>query len=370
LHNIRERSKSNPFLLLGLNDNILIFDMTKNKIKIVERAGGLVETNSSSSHALSICSEPENYAKPGDPEFDLDIRDNILYVPERDDFGWEYEKSNSCQTKLQYVCAIVFESYKPLHSQKEPTRLKRLLKKYLGVKDIVFEWEKTYLENYKYKDADHYLGSPSIDHQSYSEAREEILESNKTILDFIFNKKSWYFGGNDNSDNPRGYYIEMSKSGELLGYSDREENSTVSIFFSGDLGRVDFRVNMFSPDNRETKNSVGIATMIRNTNSRFLFDTIVYDPADEKFKIVDNYRVSPEGSFRVMTDFIDKNNKCFVVFLNAEGEEEYLAVLKNLYDNKVKNPDQADILKKIGEKNKMLVPVKLVSDEFGEIFVP
>lgn len=347
--------------------------MIKNKVKIVERAGWLAETNSSSSHALSICSEPDFYAKPGDPEFDLDIRDGILYVPNRiEDFGWEYEKSNSCQTKLQYVCGLVFHSYQQLYKQKEPKRLELILKNYLGIKKIVFEWEKDYIENYKSKEFDpDYLGSPEIDHQSYSESREEILESNKTIIDFIFNKKSWYFGGNDNSSAPDGYYSELSKSGrQVCEETSTEDNATATLLFGGTLGNVDFRINLYSSDRRISINDPDLIGKINAFDNIRLLDNIVYSP-EKGFVITgddNNILKSRSNSyFRVQFDYLDKNNKCFVVFLNSSGEEEYMTLLKKKMDTSI---DMREIAENIGRMNKILVPVKLVSDEFGEIFVP
>ena len=345
--------------------------MIKNKIKIVERAGWLAETNSSSSHALSICSEPDFYAKPGDPEFDLDIRDGVLYIPNRiDDFGWNYEKSNSCQTKLQYVCGLMFHSYQQLYKQKEPKRLELILKNYLGIKKIVFEWEKDYIENYKSNGFDpNYLGSPEIDHQSYSESREEILESNKTIIDFIFNKKSWYFGGNDNSSAPEGYYNELSKSGRQV-YNDLtgESNATVTLMFGGSLNNVDFRVNLYYSNGRRTINDPEIIEKINEFDDIGLLNSIEYSLGAKDFIIRAHITRKEDDYFSAMFDYIDKNNKCFVVFLNKSGEEEYLNYLKK--NCNYANIDMADLIKHISDNNKISVPVKIVSDEFGEIFVP
>ena len=345
--------------------------MIKNKIKIVERAGWLAETNSSSSHALSICGEPDFYAKPGDPEFDLDIRDGILYVPNRiEDFGWDYEKSNSCQTKLQYVCGLMFNNYQPLHKQKEPKRLELILKNYLGVKKVVFEWEKDYLDRYKTGEKPDYMCSPEIDHQSYSDSKEEITESNKTIIDFIFNKKSWFFGGNDNSDAPDGYYSELSKNGRQVYEDSTEDNATVTLLFGGTLGNVDFRINLYSSDRRVSINDPDLIGKINAFDNIRLLDNIVY--SSEKGFVVtgdDNNipRSRSNSYFRVQFDYLDKNNKCFVVFLNSSGEEEYMKLLKNRMNTPI---DMREIAENIGRMNKILVPVKLVSDEFGEIFVP
>lgn len=351
--------------------------MKDNKIRLVERAGGLAETNSSSSHALSICSTPDTFAKPGDPEFDLDIRDNILYVPERiDDFGWEYEKSNSCQTKLQYVCGLVFNNWNSLHIQKAPKKLVVLLKKYLGVDDVVFEWEENYKKHYKENQSggdvgDTYLSCPEIDHQSRSESMEEILENNTTILNFIFNKNSWYFGGNDNSDAPDGYYKEMSISGSLFGEDDEMINATVSIVFGGSLGRVDFRVNMYSDRESLTADSAGIVRMIENSDGFGLFKCIGYNKDKAEFEIIENLMKPSSSAYSANCDFIDENNKCYLVYVNSDGSLELINAIKE-DRNKKGGPKMTtrDLVNHISEKNRLFVPVQLVSDEFGEIYVP
>jgi len=349
--------------------------MKNDKIKLVERAGGLVETNSSSSHALSICSIPDTLAKPGDPEFDLDIQDGVLYIPERPDtFGWEYEKSNSCQTKLQYVCGLVFNSWRELHVQKAPKRLEILLKKYLGVDKVVFEWEENYKRHFKEysKNEEVYLSCPEIDHQSRSESMEEILESNTTILNFIFNKNSWYFGGNDNSDAPAGYYREMSIGGSLFGDEDEMPNATVSLMFGGSLGRVDFRVNMFSEREGLTAGSIGLIRMIENSDGFGLLKYINYSPDKSDFEVVDLMKSSSLG-YSPDCDFIE-NGKCYLVYVNREGSTELMNAIKEDRGKKRKKGDPEitakELVDHISEKNRLFIPVQLVSDEFGEIYVP
>lgn len=352
--------------------------MKNDKIKLVERAGGLVETNSSSSHALSICSAQDTVAKPGDPEFDLDIRDNVLYVPERPDtFGWEYEKSNSCQTKLQYVCGLVFNNWRELHVQKAPKRLEVLLKKYLGVDRVVFEWEEKYKKHYKAGKTDEereeevYLSCPEIDHQSRSESMEEILESNTTILNFIFNKNSWYFGGNDNSDSPDGYYREMSIDGSLFGDEEEMINATVSLVFGGSLGKVDFRVNMYSEREGLSPGSAGIIRMIENSDGFGLFKYIGYNKDKAEFEILDLMKTS--SAYSANCDFVDENNKCFLVFVNQEGATELISAIKEDRNSKKKKGSEMtaiELVNHISEENRLFIPVQLVSDEFGEIYVP
>jgi hypothetical protein len=80
------------------------------RIRLIKRVG-MPETNSSSSHAISINMGPD-LIMPGDPRFNLEIKDNILIVPvykssERyggSTFGQASDKYCDPRTKLQYIC--------------------------------------------------------------------------------------------------------------------------------------------------------------------------------------------------------------------------------------------------------------------------
>ena len=332
--------------------------MKNNEIKFVVRAGGLVETNSSSSHALSICSEPSEYVHPGDIDFDLDIRDGVLYIPCRDDdFGWEYEKSNSCLTKLQYVCALFFNSWEPLSRQKKPKKLETLLKRYLKVRKVVFEWETKYKQEGARRDPDKdvYIYCPSIDHNSYSESYDEIMESNDTIIDFIFNRNSWYFGGNDNSEAPSGYYAEMKSDNHI-------PNGTVSIDFPP-IGRVDFRIDLFYSDPySKPTNELEIINKIREFDDVGLFDRIYYF----------------DGAFRLATErFHDVSADAYTYLFEYRSKEDgkvriaYVRGGFNRYNKKImdllNSGDYDVVLSSIGSDNYVEAEVSIVSDEFGKL---
>ena len=270
--------------------------MKTNTIREVIRAGGLIETNSSSSHALVICDDVRSFAKPGDKEFDLDIRDGVLYVPAGKDFGWEYEKSNSCSVKLQYTCALFFNNYRPLHTQKIATKLERLLKNFLGVTKVVFEWEEEYIEQMKEDGekvrtnfGEYCLSCPTIDHQSVEDAQESILENNNSIINFIFNKKSWWYGGNDNSSEAGGgFYSEMY-------YEDKNsEEDVISVEF-GNLGRFDFLVNLENCVSRRV-------TMLNDTTAPDLYSEI---KSSTIIPILDSIKYSSETKQFFFQDLTD-----------------------------------------------------------------
>ena len=64
--------------------------MNEKRLKIVRRIG-MPETNSSSSHAVSISMNPVSLITPGDKDWDIEITDDgILKIPGGKDFGIKY----------------------------------------------------------------------------------------------------------------------------------------------------------------------------------------------------------------------------------------------------------------------------------------
>jgi len=210
--------------------------MIKNKIKIVKK--GIIETNSSSSHSLTL--GKNNFIKPGDKEWDINIKDRILYIPTCKDFGWEYFKFNSCQQKLQYLSGLFFyDGDISISAQKEMRKLKSLLCKVFDIDDVIFEWVEDYKKNNLKEEMDMENFNPMyadfcpicVDHES-RDLKDEIIETEDTLKSFLFSRDSWVFGGNDSSDVPNGFFKEEKQS--IL-------NATASIDFPG-LGRIDFRI--------------------------------------------------------------------------------------------------------------------------------
>ena len=154
---------------------------------------GVFETNSSSSHSISIAT--------ADKQFVLDTS----FMPEEDgvlrlyggEFGWEWNKINDSNTKANYcaVCAID-DDYKS-------DMLIEVLQEQTGAKDVEFAFNKEGYGNY-------------IDHQSY-DVPLEAFKSKETLRNFIFNLNSWLFTGNYNSSQPRSYYfVDEYRDGKVI----------------------------------------------------------------------------------------------------------------------------------------------------------
>lgn len=145
---------------------------------------GVFETNSSSSHSISIASE--------DKEFVMDTiypdQNGVVRIV-GDDFGWEWFKNNDAQTKASYVA----QSYQ--YDSEVLEKLADVIKEQTGAEKVVFE-----LNGY-------------VDHDSHGVAPKTFYE----MKNFIFNKNSWLFGGNDNSEpSPEFYVVPEFKNGRMI----------------------------------------------------------------------------------------------------------------------------------------------------------
>lgn len=147
---------------------------------------GVYETNSSSSHSVSI---GMNESK----EFLLDTiypdQDGIITL-EGGEFGWEWFKHNDAETKANYAAQQF------MYDEDALEMLKEVIMEQTGAEDVVF-----------------YVKNGYVDHDSVG-----IIDKDRTFLrDFIFNKNSWLFGGNDNSTpDPTFYDVPEFKDGKII----------------------------------------------------------------------------------------------------------------------------------------------------------
>lgn len=142
------------------------------------------ETNSSSSHVISLAK--------GETEFVIDTiypdQDGIITVYKQD-FGWEWEKYNDAISKLAYA----------YQDNVDVDMLKEVVIEQTGANDVIF------------KDNEGYL-----DHQSVGTAKE-ICTNKEDIRNFIFNKNTWLFTGNDNdTPDPTFYDVPEIKDGRMI----------------------------------------------------------------------------------------------------------------------------------------------------------
>lgn len=147
---------------------------------------GVFETNSSSCHSVSVADETK--------EFVLDTiypdQDGVVEVY-GDDYGWEWFKHNDAKTKASYAAQQFSGNDGSLEI------LKEVIMEQTGAEDVVFRG----------------LDNGYVDHDSYG-----ILEHSKEWLrNFIFNKNSWLFGGNDNdTSDPTFYDVPVFEGGKQI----------------------------------------------------------------------------------------------------------------------------------------------------------
>jgi len=128
---------------------------------------GVFETNSSSTHSISICS--------GNPE----LYNTILFdssgviILTGGEFGWENESYNDAWSKANYAAIYAEEN------DEARAMLSKVICAHTGAKEVQFD-----ISGY-------------IDHQSF-DVVEDAFENEETLRDFIFNPHSYLETDNDN----------------------------------------------------------------------------------------------------------------------------------------------------------------------------
>ncbi len=146
------------------------------------------ETNSSSSHSITI----SNISDDGLMDLSLIPDENGNIVLNGGEFGWQWERFNDALTKANY-CAV---------DGRNNELLREVICEQTGAKDVIFNFTTT-----DYTSNNHSY----IDHDSEGVSYEAV-SSKENLRQFIFNKTSWLFLGNNNESSPVGFY---DTSGEL-----------------------------------------------------------------------------------------------------------------------------------------------------------
>ena len=147
---------------------------------------GVFETNSSSSHSIAIASE--------DKEFVLETiypDQHGTIIVRGEEFGWEWFKHNDAETKASYAAQQFANDRNALDT------LEYVIKEQTGAERVIFEG----------------LDDGYVDHDSVG----IVPTSANELKNFIFNRNSWLFGGNDNSEaSPEFYHVPEFKDGKII----------------------------------------------------------------------------------------------------------------------------------------------------------
>ena len=326
------------------------------KIRRVIRKG-LPETNSSSSHAISISLSKDYYT----PEtMNLNIDENgVLRIEGSDSFGWEYEKYNDALTKIKYVFGIP----EVKNSPKMKKRIKDIIKSFTGAKKVVLGWEEKYLEDLKENGGDEveiYNYGPGIDHNS-SEIFPEILESSETIKDFIFNPNSWLFLGNDNSSEPNDFYYD----------NDNEEVKAIaSIDFGGEVGRLDLELFEFPSPNiysqiLDSSNGI-LGNIVINPDTGEAYNSNVVDPKKQlKYIKLMDFITEDTGDLCLLFVSGEVQQKIFNAFTTKNNEDD--AEKKQNYENWRKKTVMNVLSQYKTPNDYKIFKITITTKEFGKL---
>ena len=157
---------------------------------------GVFETNSSSTHAISIASPQELFTIP----------ETIKFTSDKE-FGWEVELYDDYLSKAAYLWLTIISNYSDISYESKIIEYKEKLTEILwnaGVKNVEFD-DNTYTESswnkgYMYLDIDGY-----IDHTPDIRFIDDLIDEPELLISFLFNPNSVIETGNDNDDYSPGF---------------------------------------------------------------------------------------------------------------------------------------------------------------------
>ena len=147
---------------------------------------GVFETNSSSTHSLSVAREDQEFVM----ETIYPDQNGIINV-DGQQFGWGWDRYNDAMSKLAYA----FQD-SPDHNY---DLIKEVVMKQTGASEVNFD-----------------EGDGYIDHGGVG-TTEDIRWDREEMRNFIFNKNSWLFIGNDNTHpDPTFFHVPEFKDGRQI----------------------------------------------------------------------------------------------------------------------------------------------------------
>ena len=151
---------------------------------------GVFETNSSSTHAISICEFHSNMVLP-----------EVVKFETNQEFGWEFEDYTDICSKANYLWLAICYKYNTLGKENELIKAKATISQYLQSIGVRAEFEeRPYVEcawfSDKYIDMEGYIDHPD----DLYELVDAVLEDPNLLYGYLFNSDSVVSTGNDNDD--------------------------------------------------------------------------------------------------------------------------------------------------------------------------
>ena len=152
---------------------------------------GVFETNSSSTHAISICEYHSGVTLP-----------EVVNFETNQDFGWEFEDYTDVYSKANYLWLAICYKYDELEHEDELLNAKAILTQYLANIGVRAEFEElkytdtSWNPEIKYLDMKGYIDHPG----DLYEMVDALLEDPNLLYGYLFNDRSMISTGNDNDD--------------------------------------------------------------------------------------------------------------------------------------------------------------------------
>ena len=328
----------------------------KQKIRL-----NLPETNSSSSHSLVIGYNNSYLKSRMDALKELEpyLNDNGILTVNSAEFGWECGKSNNIYEKLQYLMAISYSYHgcgwedesinDRAKVQKLLAKVEKIVKDYTGIIGVKFETE----------------GS-SVDHQSL-DLYNDIVESTRSIKNFLFSSQSWVFLGNDNS-------------GDELGEKEMRDEThygLLTVHIPGKFGNIecpliepiDSKYSVepeaildLSPDAKSILKSI---VLTKSLDGDIINCDCRSDLVDDMGFIVSSTVTNPvQGEYYFTEKFVKKDGEWFLLWAHPDIMSGYKLLPSGIPDEEQKNYFKYDNLPK---DKIILVDVDLMLEEYGQL---
>ena len=135
------------------------------------------ETNSSSSHSISICSSSQTYST-------IHPDENGVITLIGGEFGCGYEEYYDSETKANYCAVDMF------NDESKIEMLKKVICDHTGAKEVVLDFDphECYSNSHNWS---------YVDHQSQGTS-SDAFENESTLKNFIFGRGSYLIIDNDN----------------------------------------------------------------------------------------------------------------------------------------------------------------------------
>lgn len=258
-----------------------------NKIKVVKRIN-LPETNSSSSHSIVIDTSDINYTSPtgGEGFWNLSLdNEGYIHIPRPElskDFmaldkfnKGEGSVFNDVLSKVQYAAGLILTTthiytYSDSTMKSKLAMLRDVIVDFTGCKDVIFDWiPEVYNEIVDLINNGTPDGPPPLIRYFYDdlvlsfsswirtdnneELTEEVLESEETLKNFLFNINSYVLTGD----------VGLEERKEFMTRNSDKPKGVISIHIPDGIGRIDLLFNNhYDPlDNIFEKNNLNYDTI-------------------------------------------------------------------------------------------------------------